>query len=187
MRAARWLSIIFHPFVMVGVLAGTAAAARQTGAEAMTSVAIVLAFTVVPLLVLMIRQVRKGAWENVDASNTAERPVLYLVAGIGLAALIAYLVLGSPEAFMLRGVVATLIMLAVCAVATRWIKVSVHMAFAAFVATLLTLSGSIVGYAIVMVVPPLAWARLKLRRHTPAEVAVGSFIGGVSGVAVHLL
>ena len=156
MRAARWLSIIFHPFVMVGVLAGTAAAARQTAGEAMTSVGTVLAFTVVPLLFLMIRQVRRGAWENVDASNKTERPVLYLVGGVGLAALIAYLVVGSPEAFMLRGVVATLIMLAVCAAATWWIKVSLHMAFAAFAATVLTLSGSIVGYAIVTMVPPLA-------------------------------
>ena len=30
MTAARWLSIVFYQFVMVGVMVGTAAAARQT-------------------------------------------------------------------------------------------------------------------------------------------------------------
>ena len=88
---ARWLSIIFHPFVMVGVMVGTAAAARQTAGEALGSVAIVALFTIVPLAVLMARQVRRGAWDNADASNRAERPVLYLVGGVALVALLAYL------------------------------------------------------------------------------------------------
>jgi hypothetical protein len=50
---ARWLSIIFHPFVMVAVMVGTAAAARQTAGEALRSVAIVALFTMVPLMIAM--------------------------------------------------------------------------------------------------------------------------------------
>ena len=38
MKLARWLSIVFHPFVMVGVMVGAAAAARQTRGEAVRSV-----------------------------------------------------------------------------------------------------------------------------------------------------
>jgi hypothetical protein len=37
------------PFVMVGVMAGTAAAARQTIGEALRSVVIVVLFTILPL------------------------------------------------------------------------------------------------------------------------------------------
>ena len=86
-RRARWLSIIAHPFVMVVVMVGVSAATRQPADEALRTVAVVVAFTVVPLLVLMIWQVRRGAWENVDASNRAERPMLYLVGGVALVAL----------------------------------------------------------------------------------------------------
>ena len=45
---ARWLSIVFHPFVMVGVMVGAAAAARQTAGESVRSFGIVVLFTIVP-------------------------------------------------------------------------------------------------------------------------------------------
>src|SRR5688572_20256988 len=76
---ARWLSLVLHPFVMIGVMVGTAAAARQSGGEALRSVALVVVFTILPLAVLMVRQVRRGAWENADASNREERPILFVV------------------------------------------------------------------------------------------------------------
>jgi hypothetical protein len=91
MAAARWLSIIAHPFVMVGVMVGAAVASRHSAGEALRSVLIVAAFTIVPLLVLMVRQVRAGAWTNADASNMSERPILYTVGGIGSIALLVYL------------------------------------------------------------------------------------------------
>lgn len=180
---ARWLSIVFHPFVMVGVMVGMAASARQTRGEALGSVAIVVLFTVVPVATLMVRQVRRGAWENVDASNRDERPILYLVGGVALAALLAYVTVLRPQSFMVRGVMATLGMVAVCAAATRWIKVSLHMAFGALAATALALMGSVVGYVLLAIIPALAWARLTLSRHTPPELALGA----LAGVAIQYL
>jgi hypothetical protein len=57
MTIARWLSIVFHPFVMVAAIVGAAAAARQTRVDAARSVAVVMLFTIVPLALLMWRQV----------------------------------------------------------------------------------------------------------------------------------
>ena len=51
---------------------------------------------------------------------------------------------------MVRGVVATLGMMAVCGLATRWIKVSLHMAFAALAGTALVLMRAPVGYALLL-------------------------------------
>ncbi|MEO5741309.1 MAG: hypothetical protein ABIS29_12020 [Vicinamibacterales bacterium] len=187
MMIARWLSIAFHPFVMVGVMVGVAAAARQTRGEAARSVGVVMVFTIVPIAVLMWRQVRRGRWENADASNRAERPVLYMVGGVALVSLLAYLLLLRPQSFMVRGVVATSGMMAVCAIATRWIKVSLHMAFAAFAATALTLMRSPVGYALLLALPAIVWSRLMLQRHTPFEVTLGTIIGAAAGAAMHYL
>lgn len=187
MIAARVVSVIFHPFVMVGVMVGTAAASRETRSEAFRSIAIVVLITIVPIAVLMIRQVRRGVWENVDASDRRERPILYLVLGAALIALLAYLMLSGQQSFMVRGVVATLGMVAVCAVATQWIKVSLHMAFATLAATTLAVMGSIVGYVLVLMLPMLAWARLALSRHTPLELALGTLAGVSAGVAIHYL
>ena len=187
MTVARWLSILFHPFVMVGVMVGAAAAASQTTGEAVRSVGTVVLFTIVPLAVLMWRQVRRGSWENVDASNRAERPILYVVGGVAVVALLAYLLLLRPQSFMVRGVVATLGMMAVCAVATRWIKVSLHMAFATLTATALALMRSPIGYALVLALPAIVWSRLFLQRHTPIELTCGAIIGAGAGAALHYL
>jgi hypothetical protein len=187
MMMARWLSIIFHPFVMVSVMAGSAAAARQTRGDALRTVGLVVLFTIVPTAALMWRQVRRGHWKNVDASNRAERPILYVVCGIGLAVLLGYLLLMHPQSSMVRGVFATLVMLAVCAVATRWIKVSLHMAFATLAATALALMRAPVGYALMLGLPALVWSRLTLDRHTRAEVALGTIIGAGTAAAIHYL
>lgn len=170
---------------MVVVMVSMAAAARQPAGDALRTVGVVIAFTVVPLLVLMIWQVRRGAWENVDASNRAERPMLYLVGGVALVALLASVALFRPQSFMVRGVVGTLGMLAVCALATRWVKLSLHMAFGALAATMLTLAGSAVGVVLVLVLPALAWARLAMNRHTVFEIAAGTIIGVVAGAGIH--
>jgi hypothetical protein len=187
MKLARWVSIIFHPFVMVGVLVGAAAAMRQTRAEALRTVTAVALLTILPVAVLMWRQVRRGRWQNTDASNRAERPVLYLVGAIGLVALLTYVLFSRQSASMARGVLATLGMLTVCGVTTRWIKVSLHMAFASLAATGLALMRSPVGYALLIALPALVWSRLTLHRHTRGEVALGTMIGAAAGLALHYL
>ncbi|HYR28910.1 MAG TPA: hypothetical protein VEU30_10620, partial [Thermoanaerobaculia bacterium] len=72
---ARWISIAAHPFVTGTVMVAAAASIRIAAAF------VILA--VVPLLVLSFRQVRRGKWEHVDASNRRERPLLY---AMGIAA-----------------------------------------------------------------------------------------------------
>ena len=187
MMAARWLSIVAHPFVMISVMVGTAAARRQTWGAAARSVAVVVLFTVLPLAALMVRQVRRGSWENADASNRRERPILYVVLGIALVALLMYLSRLQSQLFMFRGVVSTLVMVVACALATRWIKVSLHMAFGALAATTLALMESSVGYVLFALLPALAWARLVLQRHTPAELLLGTTAGVAAGSAIYYL
>jgi membrane-associated phospholipid phosphatase len=185
--SARWISIVFHPFVMVGVMVGAAAAARQGAEGAVRAVALTALFTMVPMAILMWSQVRRGRWQNVDASNRAERPILYVVGGVALAALLAYLMLASSQSFMIRGVVATLGMLVVCALATRWIKVSLHMAFATLAATTLALMRSPAGYVLLLLLPLLMWSRLTLDRHSPPEVVLGTIIGACTGASIYFL
>jgi hypothetical protein len=184
---ARWISILFHPFVMVGVMVGGAAAARQSAGAAVRSVAVTVLFTMVPMAVLMWRQVRRGRWQDADASNRAERPILFIVCGVALVALLAYLLLLGTQSFMVRGLVATLGMMAACALATRWIKVSLHMAFATLAAVALALMRSPAGYVLLLMLPVLAWARLTLQRHTPLELILGTIIGAGAGAAIHYL
>jgi membrane-associated phospholipid phosphatase len=183
---ARWVSIVAHPFVLIAVMVVSSTMHLRGWRDALPNLAVVAGFVIVPLFVLMILQVRRGRWGNVDASNKRERPVLYAVGIAAVALLLVYLWIRGAAPFLVRGAVVVLVLLLVCATATRWIKLSLHVAAAALAATALILLGSLVGWIIAVAVPVLIWSRLTLGRHTPAEVAVGLAFGAAAGVAMHL-
>lgn len=182
-RFARWVSIIVHPFVMVALLAGAGTAQVTPPREVLSIVLLVSAFTILPIAYLALRQVRLGKWGNVDASNPSERPILFVVGVGGLLGLIAYLYFSGIAPFLLRGAIVTVILLCASAITTRWIKVSLHTATAAFAATALIMVGSVVGWLIAPFVPLLGWSRVALGRHRAIEVALGFTFGLLAGVA----
>jgi len=169
---------------MIGAMVAGVALHFETPREAARTVAVVALLTVLPVAVLMVRQVRRGSWANADASNRAERPILFAVGIVALVALLVYAIVLRPGSFLVRGAVAVMIMLAVCAVVTRWIKVSLHMAFGALAAETLLFLGSPAGWILVAVLPVLAWSRLTLGRHKPAEIVIGLLVGCVTGLAL---
>jgi hypothetical protein len=152
---------------------------------AAVAVALVVVLAIVPVALLMFRQVKRGRWRNVDASNVHERPPLFIVSSIGLIVLVGYLLLAQPQSFLLRGVFGVLAMVAVSAAITRWVKLSLHQAFATLAATVLLLLGSPVGWVLLLALPALAWSRLVLARHTPLELLLGSVVGAVCGLGIH--
>jgi len=181
-RFARAVSIAAHPFVTVGLMTGVSAAHFAGGREAVAAVALTTLLVIAPVAALMRRQVGRRRWENVDASNPAERPILFVVMGAGLAALITYSMLTHSRSFLVRGAAGSLAMMAACAVITPWIKISLHLAFAALAATTLILLGSPVGWVIAGVIPVLAWSRLYLSRHRPVELALGVVVGAIAAL-----
>jgi hypothetical protein len=184
---ARWVSIVLHPFVVVGLMVASVAAARGGRRGLLSSLGLVAAFVVVPLAILMIRQVRKGSWENVDASRPSERPVLFGVVLGGLALLVGFLAWRDPGSFFLRGTAVSLAALLLCAALTPFVKISLHIVLCALAATMLALMGSPVGWLLLAALPVLMWSRVVMGRHRVVEVMLGAVVGAAAGAAVHLV
>ena len=165
---ARWISIAAHPFVMVSLMA--------LGVSARAAL-LVAAFTVLPLAVLMLVQVRSRRWGDVDASHRDERPLLFAVAGLGLLALTTYLAVTQPLSPLLRGLLSPMILLAGAALVHHWLKASLHVAFAVLAAATLILLGHVLGWLLVPVIPALGWSRLVMGRHRTAELLAGGLLG----------
>jgi hypothetical protein len=180
---ARWVSVLAHPFVMVALLVAVPAM-RQSSRSAIQSVFFVAASVVVPIAVLMFVQVRRGRWANLDASKSSERPILFMVALAGLIAGLGWLLLNDPQSFLVRGMLVVAAFLLLAAILTPWVKLSLHLAFAALTATALCLMGSRIGYALVAVVPMLFWSRLALSRHLVHELVVGLVLGVITGIVL---
>jgi hypothetical protein len=180
---ARWVSILAHPFVMVALLVAVPAT-RQSSGHALQALLLVVIAVIVPIAVLMFRQVRRGRWSNVDASKPSERPVLFMVALAGLVSVVGWLLLNDPQSFLMRGILVTAAFLLVAALVTRWVKLSLHVAFAALTATTLSMIGSAVGYVLIAVVPVVFWSRLALARHRVHELVVGLVLGVLTGIVL---
>ena len=139
---ARALSVALHPLVVM-LLATPAWRA-----------ALVLALVVaVPFTIFMVRQVRLGRWENVDASRPQERPRLFVFA-LALMGVLMLVFRDSPP--MVRGVGGAAAMFAVAWALLRWVKVSLHVACASMAAVTLLRTAPALGVAMALLVPLLA-------------------------------
>ena len=182
-QLARWVSIIGHPFVMAALLVAVPSL-RQPSVTTVRSGLIVVLAAIVPVAVLMVRQVRSGRWGDVDASKASERPLLFTVALAALAGALGWLYFNDPSSFLVRGTLIAAAFVFLAALLTRWVKVSLHAAFAALTATALSLIGSPVGYALVAAIPLICWSRIELGRHRTHELLVGLLLGVATGVAL---
>lgn len=164
---------------MAGILAS-----RSGPAAAVRIAAAVGVFFVLPLSALTFWQVRRGAWSTVDASRPSERPLLFAVGLAGLVALLIYFERTQPGTAFVRATAGVLVMIAVCAAVTPWVKVSLHMAAASLAATVLLARGHPLGWLLAAMLPALGWSRIALGRHLWREVALGLVLGACTGFAV---
>ena len=167
---ARVLSIAGHPFLLIPILVAVASRNWQW-------TALVSAFTVLPLLAITLRNVRRGVWSDHDVSHRHQRGGLYRVALplVALTTLLGYF-LGAGPGFM-RGLLAALAMLALGAIGNRFLKISLHTMTAAYFAVVMIRIYPAWTPAVVAFVAAICWSRRKLERHTWAEIAVGLVIG----------
>ena len=178
--AARVLSIVGHPALLMPAAVAWSASARGAPAQALhlavsASIAVALAVGAYSLW-----QVRAGRWSHVDAPAPGERRQLnvflvLLLLGVSAALwgfgqpLLVSLGLGLGGALVL----ATHLL-------RRWLKVSLHASFAVYAAALLWPAALAMG-VVLLLAAAVSWSRLALRRHTLAEVLAGLAAGAAAG------
>jgi hypothetical protein len=173
---ARALSVAGHPFVLIPL---TVAAVTRS----LFWASVIAASTTIPLLLVILRNVRSGKWSDVDVSRHDQRSGLYR-AGLPLvpvAALILYFLGASPA--MMRGLAAGAAMFAAGLIGNRWLKISMHMMFAGFCAVALSREFPAALVPCIAFLAALAWSRHHLDRHTWPEIAVGLVIGVACSLA----
>jgi membrane-associated phospholipid phosphatase len=176
-KIARWISIVGHPFTFVVLLVATASWKIHGGFNAFRITTIVVVATLVPLGLFIWNRYSLGHWATVDASAPADRPALYTVAFVLLIPVSVYFVVRERATEMVRGLVAVAVLIGIAAALNRLIKLSVHVTIAAFTAIIITRLAPLFGFALLLFLPFLAWSRLMLSRHSPAEVAGGFLLG----------
>jgi membrane-associated phospholipid phosphatase len=133
------------------------------------------------VMAFALRQTRRGRWGHIDAVDPSERRSFNLVALLVLSstALIAGFV-GAIHLALGLGCGA-LVLAAAIALAHR-LKLSQHVAFAVLAAVIAQHLAwwAVAGVGTLAV--GVAWSRLKLGRHTGAELVAGAVVGLAAGL-----
>ena len=175
--AARWVSVLLHPFVVFMGLA--LVAAWRLDPASLPRVAAGMAVVVGMVWIFVWRRWRSGRWSTVDASRRQERPLLYLLALVLAGAYWWWL--GGRGSPLSAGVLAAIGMLCVAGLANRWIKLSLHMACLLFAGVVLLALWRPLGCVLLLAAPLLAWSRLGMGRHDVVEVLGGALLGAAAG------
>jgi len=126
-----------------------------------------------------------GFFSDYDVSKKEERPKLF-----AFGAIIAFLYLGSlillngPKVLYLV-VFGIILGVFIVSLVNNWIKASIHTAtVSAFTFSFVILFGYMFIPALLLI-PAMAWARVKIKKHTPQEALVGGFLGIVLTIVVY--
>jgi membrane-associated phospholipid phosphatase len=186
--AARVLSEVLAPApVVTALLLVAAVATAPTRADALRNGAIAAVFGALVPLGFVLYQVRRRHFTDHHVSVRRQRPVVFAVALASVLVGTALLLwLGAPRALL--GVIASgIIGIAVCGLITMAWKVSVHAASVTGSIVLLAYLLGPLALVLLAVTPAVAWARVAVGGHTPAEVAGGAVIGGLIAAVAYPL
>jgi hypothetical protein len=174
-RVAYVASMIFSPPVLnVVVMLLTASTLSSGRAWAWAGIYVFLA-VLVPLLHL-VWLLRRGLVADLDVQLREQRirPLLFTVVCAGLAWIVLKLGFAPQQLVAVASALSlmTMIILSI----TLWWKISVH---CAAVAMTTAVTWSLFGVVLPLLIgtPLMAWARVRLRRHTVAQTIAGSLLG----------
>jgi membrane-associated phospholipid phosphatase len=174
---ASLVSAVLSPPVLAAAMIAVAATASRLAA-AWPWAGLGLALSVVAPIGYLLWLYQRGLVSDLDVQRREERPrpLVFTLAALALSATLFWL---SPAPPLLRGLAAahfaqtTLVL----AITLRW-KISMHgAASAACGALLLYVAGPHAALAL-LAVPLVAWSRIRLHRHTPAQTLAGAVLGG---------
>lgn len=184
-RLAKLASNILNPFLVslvIVILLATESTSRAF--DALKWSLISLAFSIVPVFTVIVYLVHNEKLEGISISVRRQRDKIYLLASA--CAIVGCAVLSYLEAppVLLASFVAGLSALVIFMCINLWWKISVHTAFvSAFIIILIVLYG-LVGVAAAVLLPLIAWSRIELEHHSPAQVAVGALLAALIVVVV---
>ncbi len=184
-RIARWISAVISPHI-VGIVITAMVALRfsDNPLEILSWLALLLPLTVVPPLLYLFWLVHRGALEDIYMPERATRlRPLAVVMGWILFCLMLIRYWEAPllvEAFFLSA----LILIGILSLVTLFWKISFHGATISAAATATVMVAGSWAWPIILLIPLVGWARIRLERHTPRQVVYGSLVGILMGLVL---
>lgn len=177
-RLARIISWVLHPFwiaplaiVLILYLDGVRLAAAIGWAG------LCLAFVILPIMAFIIYKLARKQLTDADVSVREQRYGFYIFAvGCVVLCYVILVILGAPAP--VRAIFGSgLVTLVAFGITTRlWLKVSIHSGMMGSMTTASAFFSLQLAAVLALLTALVAWSRLTLKRHTPAEIFFGLLI-----------
>jgi membrane-associated phospholipid phosphatase len=182
---AHWVSHLGSP-PAAGIAASSITVARLTVPGLWQWVSVYVLLALVTPLSFLIWQVHQGHVSDLDVYFRKQRKgsLLVTIAGLALTWLLMNLGVAPPILRFMVGA-GLLMWVAIYLVTLRW-KISIHAASISEMSFFLIWGFGLSAAPALLAIPAVGWSRVKLRRHTPAQVIAGAGLGCLA-VAVAVL
>ncbi len=130
-------------------------------------------------------EVRRHVFSDMDVSRREQRPLFFaFLMFVSLLYLVSLLILKGPIALYVAvgGMLGSIIVLGLV---NKRIKASMHVAGLSAFFTVLSLLYGGIHILWLLMIPIVAWSRVKTKRHTVSEAIVGCFLGSVLTLLVY--
>ncbi|MDP6043044.1 MAG: hypothetical protein QF906_02390 [Dehalococcoidales bacterium] len=187
-QLASLTSGVLNPFlVSVVVILLLSFESASSVSDAVKWLLIFVTVSILPVFLVIIYLAHNDKLEGIFINVRGERHKIYLLAVCSTAAgCILLLNLGAPMVLVASLVAGLSAVFVFMCINLLW-KISIHTAFmAASVAALTIVYGS-VGVLAVMLVPPVAWARIEMKHHSLAQTIAGALLAVLIVVVVFRL
>jgi membrane-associated phospholipid phosphatase len=186
---ARWISRIVHPVVFPLITLGIVtyyADPQHSLVHSAQWVVLALLLTTVPISLLVLFQVLRGHWSDLDVSVRRQRYTLYPFGLACMVALgIAFVAFRAP-AIAISATAAIVLANLVDGFINLVYKVSAHATAAAMCAAVLYVGAPLWTVPAALAAVLVGWSRVVLGRHTAGQVILGWLVG-ISCVAAVLV
>jgi len=176
-RIANLTSIIFSPF-LVGLALILLVSFESTASilDAIKWSLILIALSILPIYLVVVYLVRSNKLDGILGSIRQQRSKIYALAAIlaGIGCIILFY-LKAPLimlALFATGFFGTAIFMGI----NLWWKISLHTAFIAASVTLLVILYGFIAAVAIVLIPLVAWSRLELESHSPAQLVAGALL-----------
>ena len=161
-KVAKWISIAGHPFVFSPIVALLVGASLFGPLESVIGLVTVILCCLLPASLYILRKVRIGQWSDLDVSARKDRPQLFLIGFAFLLLTVLVLTVTGQPIIYARGCLAAMILIVGGWFLNRWLKPSMHAAFAMLTAcSLWPLSAPLAVVAMLFAVA-VGWSRVEL-------------------------
>lgn len=179
-NVARLISnVVSPPVVGVGLIISLSLNVAEGPMEALRWILLAIALAGAPPLLYVVYLVRTGYLADFHMPHREKRikPLMVMVTWFLMVLILLY-ELQAPHVVILL-LAATIFQVALLAAITLAWKISFHSAAIASAALLAVLMAMPTAWAVVGLVPFVAWSRVRLNRHTPWQVVFGCLAGAV--------